>query len=311
MRRAVAIWLAFESGKTVIGNNPWNLHSGAVCSAAKGYCPGQGTLSGQIGNRYAGPGDQNVAVFATLDAGAKANAQNLIRNSGSYGYGAVITGARAGDPLAFLTALQNSSWSSGHYGYSKLTTAFRGISSYNNALTLSMPTGSSVSGVPNAIAVVAPGGTSDKAVLAVAGAPATPTTLAAYLGVDPATPVTDAMIASAANKIATATGMFNRAYPVIYAEMALLLKNSPGITAGKFPLSLTATGTPPGTDPGAGLPGVIPPVITDAFTSFGKGAAFFLDGQNWTYLIALVVGIPLALIGFYLLAGVPTQGANA
>jgi hypothetical protein len=57
--------------------------------------------------------------------------------------------------------------------------------------------------------------------------------------------------------------------------------------------------------------GIIPPEITAAFVGLGKGTAFFLDGQNWTYLIALVVGVPLALIGFYLLAGVPTQGQNA
>lgn len=146
MRRAVAIWLKFESGGTVTGNNPWNLHSGSPCPATRGYCPGQGNLPGQIGNRYAGPGDRNVAVFGTLQAGVTASAQNLIRLSPSYGYGKVIAAARRGDAIGFLIALQNSAWSAGHYSYSKLVSAFKGSNSYSYAITL-RPVGGGTSNV--------------------------------------------------------------------------------------------------------------------------------------------------------------------
>ncbi len=146
MRRAVAIWLRFESGGTVTGNNPWNLHGGAPCKSTSRYCPGQvGVHKGQIGNRYAGPGDQNVAVFGTLQQGTAASAQNLIRLAPSYGYGKVINEARSGDALGFLTALQQSSWSAGHYGYVKLINAFRGSFNYNTTLAL-RPVGGGTAG---------------------------------------------------------------------------------------------------------------------------------------------------------------------
>lgn len=149
MRRAVAIWLRFESGGTITGNNPWNLHGGAACPRERGYCPGNvGVHKGQIGNRYAGPGDQNVAVFGTLEAGTRASAQNLIRLAPSYGYGAVINEARSGDALGFLRALQNSSWSAGHYGYTKLVNAFRGSFNYNTTMTLKPVGGGTTGTIP-------------------------------------------------------------------------------------------------------------------------------------------------------------------
>ena len=149
MRRAVAIWLRFESGGTITGNNPWNLHGGAPCKSASRYCPGQvGVHKGQIGNRYAGPGDQNVAVFATLQDGVKASAANLIRLAPSYGYGKVINEARSGDALGFLTALQSSSWSAGHYGYAKLVNAFRSSFNYNTTMTLRSVGGGTAGTIP-------------------------------------------------------------------------------------------------------------------------------------------------------------------
>jgi len=141
-RRAVAIWLTFESGNTITGNNPWNLHSGPNCNPTTRYCPGQGGLPGQIGNRYAGSGDRNVAVFSSLSAGIQANANNLVRLSGSgYGYDKVIAEIRSGDALGFLDALQKSSWSAGHYGFSKLVNAFRGGTNYNATIKFSSGTG--------------------------------------------------------------------------------------------------------------------------------------------------------------------------
>ncbi len=98
---AVEIWARQESGNTIIGNNPWNLHS-------------WGGLPGQDGYRNAGPGDRNVATFRTLEAGAEAAARNLLRQG--YGYPAVVRAARAGDAEGFLEALAASSWSAGRYG---------------------------------------------------------------------------------------------------------------------------------------------------------------------------------------------------
>lgn len=133
MTRAVAIWLRFE-GSTIYGNNPWNLHSGPACDAERKYCPGQGSLPGQVGNRYAGTGDRNVAVFDTIDHGVAANARNLIALN-AYGYPAVIAAARRDDPVGFLTAIQNSSWSAGHYSYSKLVSAWHSRLPYNFSIT--------------------------------------------------------------------------------------------------------------------------------------------------------------------------------
>lgn len=101
MLAAVEVWARQESGARVIGHNPWNLHS-------------WGGLPGQVGVRNAGPGDKNVAVFASLAAGAEAAARNLLRPG--YGYPAVVRAARAGDPIGFLEALAASSWSAGRYG---------------------------------------------------------------------------------------------------------------------------------------------------------------------------------------------------
>lgn len=51
--------------------------------------------------------------------------------------------------------------------------------------------------------------------------------------------------------------------------------------------------------------------VADALGLAGATLAFLTDVENWKYLAALGVGIPLTLLGFYLLAGVPTGGRNA
>lgn len=101
-RQAVMTWMYQEGvGSSVARNNPWNLHS-------------SGGLPGQIGSQYVGPGDKNVAVFATLADGVRANAQNLQRNG--YGYPAVVAALRANNPRAFLDAIASSGWAASGYG---------------------------------------------------------------------------------------------------------------------------------------------------------------------------------------------------
>lgn len=160
MRKAVTIWLTFESSKTVIGNNPWNLHVGQPCKSDSGYCPiDNSQMFGLIGNRYAGKGDQNVAVFSTIDAGTKAAAQNLIGLSPQYGYGNVIKAARSGNAVGFLTALQNSGWSAGHYGYSKLVNSYNSGGGKNYTVNLVAPNTSSTSVAPKPVSTGATGST--------------------------------------------------------------------------------------------------------------------------------------------------------
>lgn len=119
MRAAVKAWLRAEGISSVKRNNPWNLHQGPACGGANDtgkFCP-RNALPGQIGVVNVAPGDRNVAVFKTLDAGVAANANNLVRLSNSgYGYDRVVKYARAGDPVMFLHALARSSWSFGRYG---------------------------------------------------------------------------------------------------------------------------------------------------------------------------------------------------
>jgi hypothetical protein len=76
---------------------------------------------------------------------------------------------------------------------------------------------------------------------------------------------------------------------------------STGITVGAL-LKLKTLGTQGGEAVGA---------VGDAIGFGISAAAFLFDVENWTYIAALVVGVPLALIGFYLLAGVQTGGQNA
>lgn len=130
MIAAVSAWTIHELGwtPTITGNNPWNLHAGRDCPTTSragimGLNPSQalkGPLTGQIGNRYAGPGDRSVAIFDTLAHGVAASVQNLVRpwapaESVAYGYDHVLATAKSGDPLAFLDALAKSSWSEGRY----------------------------------------------------------------------------------------------------------------------------------------------------------------------------------------------------
>jgi len=119
MSTAVKAWMQKEGITSAKRNNPWNLHGGAPCLDPSGICQGGGTHKGQTGRANVGPGDKNVAIFGTLDAGIEASAANLINlgtKDKSTKYEAVVAAARAGDPVRFLNALAVSKWSANRYG---------------------------------------------------------------------------------------------------------------------------------------------------------------------------------------------------
>lgn len=124
--RAVSVWLAHENSNPTLRNNPWNLHS-------------PGGLPGQIGSDYVSSGDRDVAVFATIQDGVRANANNLLHLSGTYPqYGTAIDALRADNPTGFLSAIAASPWSAGHYriggqvGTNSLLAAYNGTGTYNS-----------------------------------------------------------------------------------------------------------------------------------------------------------------------------------
>jgi hypothetical protein len=112
---AVIAWVRSESGTHYIGNNPLNLRPGADDAKYR-----SGIRQGRVGK---------FSVYVTLDAGAHATANRLLRAGNDYrGYGLVIRAAQrhSGDSakdqqqqaLDFLNALALSKWDAGHYGTS-------------------------------------------------------------------------------------------------------------------------------------------------------------------------------------------------
>jgi hypothetical protein len=125
MLTAIKAWAIHESGNVIRGNNPWNLHVGPPCPTTSyqsvlGLNPSQtlsGYTGGVVGNRYAGAGDQNVAIFDTLAHGVARCVNNLVSHGHDWThYDAVLAAARAGTPIEFLDALAASAWSAGRYG---------------------------------------------------------------------------------------------------------------------------------------------------------------------------------------------------
>lgn len=88
-----------------------------------------------------------------------------------------------------------------------------------------------------------------------------------------------------------------------------------GLTRGRLQVKLNTEAAAQPTDPGKALgaigEAIVPQPLRDAAAFAGDIGAFLFDTENWKYAGALVVGVPLALLGFYLLAGVPTAGQNA
>jgi hypothetical protein len=125
---AVIAWIRGETGHTVVGNNPWNHHVGPPCPAnapaAVNGIPHSQRLTGQpggvIGNRYAGPVDQNVAIYGKASDGLRDSANLLLWGltpGGAWtGYGPVVKAARLDDPRGFLDDLAASKWAADKYG---------------------------------------------------------------------------------------------------------------------------------------------------------------------------------------------------
>jgi hypothetical protein len=112
MIKAVSVWLRAEGPLTGQNgtNNPFNIETTSARAAqGKWY-------SFQSGWQQGTDSGSNVmfATFATPEDGARAAAQNLQRVKG-VGYEAVVSAAKAGNPVGFLTTLGTSSWAGGHY----------------------------------------------------------------------------------------------------------------------------------------------------------------------------------------------------
>lgn len=111
MRRAVIAWLRKESGRRIIGNNPWNISLPAAQEIARKGGPAP------IGYRTHSVTGQKFAVYDTVNNGSIASARLLLGAGNDWrGYHKVIAAARANDPIAFLNALAASAWDAGRYG---------------------------------------------------------------------------------------------------------------------------------------------------------------------------------------------------
>lgn len=106
---AIVAWTRSESGRNWIGNNPLNIRNSQF---ATGY---RQTKS-----------NGHFALFASVDAAAKATAYFLVHNKGN-GYDKMILAATrnggekdyAKQGIDFLLALVVSKWDAGHYGLTK------------------------------------------------------------------------------------------------------------------------------------------------------------------------------------------------
>lgn len=105
MRLAVIAWLRQESGRTIIGNNPWNIR------------PNAGDADLRSGTRTSINGNGKFSVYPNVMVGAKAAARMLVRAGKDWRrYDRVVAAARRNDPIGFLNALAHSAWDAGRYG---------------------------------------------------------------------------------------------------------------------------------------------------------------------------------------------------
>ena len=130
---AIIAWVRSETGRTIVGNNPWNQHAGPACPPTAGSmvkCNGRLVPHSQritngfdpclIGNRYAGTGDRNVAIYSSIACGLQTSADNLLSGLSPQRawtkYDHVVIAARKNDPKGFMDALASSAWAADRYG---------------------------------------------------------------------------------------------------------------------------------------------------------------------------------------------------
>lgn len=117
--KAVAIWLAYESGSTIYGNNPWNMRPTSLPPGVKSC----------------GTDRKNFIKFCNVDDGIKTAAYQLNKDDWR-GYRAISNAIRAGNVSAFFYALAKSKWSSDNYGGGgKFFSAFSSGANYNRTLS--------------------------------------------------------------------------------------------------------------------------------------------------------------------------------
>lgn len=147
MEKAVTAWMRAESGRTVKANNPWNMTVGAASETGISTCGSWTSLSSGL----------HFAVFCTPQDGARASARLLLHGGNDWrGYGAVVTQARAGNPVGFLNALARSAWDGGRYGTknggpNRLLAVYASITGLGLSTLGGVGGGSTGGGAPNAI----------------------------------------------------------------------------------------------------------------------------------------------------------------
>lgn len=300
--RAVAIWLRFESGGTIFGNNPWNMRPGSdygnVCTK--------------------GVDGKNFVKFCTINDGTTAVARRLSKND-YRGYAPIGAAIRRGDPIAMFYALARSKWSADHYGGgTKLIGAFNSSLPYNYTVAFRDRAGGTGGGTSPGT-----GGTTG-GIVPVNYAPGV--TLAAITEFlssiggsisDPlitpgATPAAnsakrDAFLNWLRQKGLIGSGdMRDLAVGTAYQRVA-----AKGGTWADLPAELANTGIDPGkvvADIGQSIQDVAK-ALGDAFGWIAQVGAFLLDTENWLYMGSVTFGGILVVVGGrYVIAA---TGANA
>jgi murein DD-endopeptidase MepM/ murein hydrolase activator NlpD len=134
MRKAVIAWLRAESGKSIIGNNPWNISYAAALEAVKRGAPKP------TGYRVHSVTGQKFAVYARPEDGAAASGKLLVGAGKDWrNYDKIVAAARKNDPIGFLNALARSAWDAGRYGTknggtNKLLAIYAGIGGVTDAI---------------------------------------------------------------------------------------------------------------------------------------------------------------------------------
>jgi hypothetical protein len=235
----------------------------------------QGVNGNVLGVTYRDASGQHLYQYPSQEAGIRA-AVSLIKTSGNY------TGIRASLGQSVTTQLQAIAAS-----------PWNAPSHYRSGGTF----GVSISGF------MPPTTTASTAQLVSTSSGAN---LATFLGLDPNTPIDASTIKMIDDKIKAKEASGAISHDI--AQNLLQLVGGYGVAAGHG-----ATSTKLGTvlfDPITGNQPLAAPyqALKDALNVGGDVAAFLFDPDNWRYFGAIVIGVPLALFGFYLLAGVKTGG---